>query len=376
MEIVFHSNIAEIDARQWNQFIQDNNPFLRHEFLLAAEQHHCVGENFGWIPRHLANYNNGNLIASMPLYEKYNSYGEFVFDHSWADAYSRNGLNYFPKLVTGIPYTPANGQRILCAPQRRLEIYPIILRALQQLLESNFYSGWHLLFAINEEQQWFEQQQLLTRHDCQYHWFNEHYECFDQFLSQLSSRKRKNIRKERSSVIEQGISFRQLNGHNATAEDIQQFTTFYNRTFEEKWGIATFNNGFFMQLAKTIPDNLLLVMADQNNQCIAGALMYTSDTRLYGRHWGSTENINNLHFETCYYQGIDFCIAHGLNVFEPGAQGEHKVARGFRPVTTRSCHLLNNSPLYPAIAKFCQDEQLGVQQYIDELNGRLPFKKQ
>ncbi len=375
MQINFLSSIAEIDREAWNRLQRDNNPFMRHEFLYAAEQNQCVGERFGWVPRHLAILEDGQLIAAMPLYEKSNSYGEFVFDHSWADAYQRNGLSYFPKLVTSIPYTPATGTRILCEPGQEQRVYPLVRQTMQQVLQQAGISGWHLLFADSAEIDYFHQQSFFIRHDCQYHWFNDGYDTFDQFLDQLSSRKRKNIRKERERVNAEQIRFRWLNGHTATASDWQHFTTFYNRTFEEKWGMATFNLGFFSQIGKTMPDNVLLVLADHEDRTIAGALMYVSDTHLYGRHWGCIEQFDNLHFETCYYQGIEYCIQNNIRVFEPGAQGEHKVARGFRPVQTRSAHWLTDNRFHPAISNFCQHEQAGVDAYIEQLESRLPFKK-
>jgi len=337
------------------------------------ELHGCVGEKFGWLPRHIAVYEQGELVAAMPLYEKTNSYGEFVFDHAWADAYQRSGMHYFPKLVSAVPYTPANGQRLLCAAGEEETWFPVLLNTATELCQQGF-SSFHCLFPETQQQDFFIHSDLLIRHDCQYHWFNQGYEDFDDFLGKLSSRKRKNIRKERQAVINANISLRQLNGHSASEQDWIDFTRFYNNTFTEKWGMATFNLGFFKEIGETLPDNVLLVLADREDECIAGALMYVSDTTLYGRHWGTTDNVDQLHFEACYYQGIDYCIRHNIQCFEPGAQGEHKIARGFIPVITKSAHWLSSDVYKYAITHYCQQEQQAVAEYASQLQQKLPYK--
>ncbi len=375
LSVKIHKSIAEISRIDWNALIEDNNPLLRHEFLHGMELHQCVGEKFGWLPCHIALYDDHQLVGAIPLYIKTNNYGEFVFDHSWADAYSRNGMDYYPKLVSAVPYTPAQGQRLLCQRQDRSAILPVLFKTLQELTHANDFSGFHFLFAADEDQDFLENHNLLIRHDCQYHWFNKNYQNFSEFLATLVSRKRKNIRKERQAVVNAGVTLRRLNGHTANSKDWQDFTLFYNRTFEEKWGMATFNQAFFEHVAKHLPDNILLVLADNaDGQCIAGSLMYVSDNTLYGRHWGCTEQIDHLHFEACYYQGIEFCIEQGLSKFEPGAQGEHKIARGFIPVRTRSAHYLQQTPLYSPIADFCQRERRGVADYMQQLQAKIPFK--
>ena len=247
MEIKICSSISEIDCQQWNDLLIDKNPFTRHEFLHALEIHQCVGEKFGWIPRHIAIYEENQLIGAMPLYEKHNSYGEFVFDNAWSDAYQRHGLRYFPKLVSCIPYTPIQGQRLLSLKGLEDTIYPLLLKTIKQIAKQYHYSSFHCLFPAAVEQQWLEQhgakqqrqeQQeaeppLYTRYDCQFHWHNHNYKNFDDFLSSLSSRKRKNIRKERKSIKQSGVSLRVLDGFNSTAKDWQDFTHFYQKTFEE-----------------------------------------------------------------------------------------------------------------------------------------------
>lgn len=374
MQIRIHQSIAEIPARQWNGLVKDHNPFVNHAFLLAMEQHQCVGAKFGWFPLHIGVHEEGSLVAAMPLYRKTNSYGEFVFDHAWSDAWQRAGLSYYPKLVSAIPYTPVMGQRMLCQPGREKQCYPLLLQAALQLVETRECSGLHILFTEAAEQDFLGHQNLVSRHDCQYHWHNWQYRDFDDFLSRLTARKRKNIRKERRKVRQAGVQLRCLDGHSATEQDWYDFTRFYNQTFTEKWGMATFNLGFFKQVAEVIPDQILLVLADHGSECIAGALMYRSDHSLYGRHWGSTAYIDSLHFEACYYQGIEYCISNGLQHFEPGAGGEHKIARGFEPVLTRSFHWLQEEQFRTPIRRYCEQEQAAVADYMAQLESVSAYR--
>lgn len=396
MQIKIHSQIQQIDATQWNCLITDNNPFMRHEFLSALEVHQCACAKFGWHPCHIGIYSDESeqqLIAAMPLYTKTNSYGEFVFDHAWADAYERNQMAYFPKLVSAIPYTPASGQRMLSVPERRDELFAVLLQVVQQFCQEQKYSGFHCLFANHDEQDWLENNGLMARHDCQFHWHNNHYRDFDDFLAALDKKKRKNIRQERRRVEQQGIRLRVLNGHTASAKDWQDFALFYQLTFMEKYGTATLNEAFFKAVAEQLPDQVLLVLADKpvsssmsqpvnkaeaqaassdNYECVAGSLMFISDSTLYGRHWGCREQVDKLHFEACYYQGIEYCIKHQLQRFEPGAQGQHKIARGFIPTLTRSSHWLNQSPFQKSIEDFIGHEKANIDAYMQSLKS--PYK--
>lgn len=373
MQINIHSKINQIPEDDWNHLVKDNNPFLRHEFLNALENNQCVSDDFGWRPCHIAITENDVLIACMPLYSKTNSYGEFVFDHAWAEAYERNNLAYYPKLVSSIPYTPASGQRLLCKTDREEELFPLLIQTVQTFATDQNLSSFHCLFPLANEQDWMEENGLLARHDCQFHWHNQDYKDFDAFLEKLEKKKRKNIRQERRRVEQQSIKLRQLNGHTATDKDWHDFALFYSQTFAEKYGTATLNESFFKEVAEKLPDNVLLVLADTpDGECIAGSLMFSSDTTLYGRHWGCIEQVDKLHFEACYYQGIDFCIENNLQVFEPGAQGEHKIARGFVPTSTRSSHWLNNSPFDQSIRDFVKHEKVAVAQYIKSL--KTPYK--
>lgn len=383
MQIHIHSQISQINADQWNNFVTDNNPFIRHEFLSALEKHECASPNFGWHPCHISIYKDeekSELIAAMPLYAKTNSYGEFVFDHAWSDAYHRNQLEYFPKLVSSIPYTPASGQRLLCDENKREELYPILLQTIQQFCQEQKYSSFHCLFANSDEQDWLENNGLMARHDCQFHWHNKNYKNFEEFLNTLDKKKRKNIRQERRRVEQQDVNIRVLNGHTASAKDWQDFSRFYQITFMEKYGTATLNEGFFKEIGTKLPDQVILVLADKisndtgDAECIAGSLMFCSDTTLYGRHWGCSEQIDKLHFEACYYQGIEYCIQNNIQHFEPGAQGQHKIARGFVPTLTRSSHWLNNSPFQESVENFIDYEKKNIAEYMKSLKS--PYKKE
>ena len=386
MQIHIHSQISQINKEQWNKLVRDNNPFMRHEFLHALETHECASPEFGWHPCHIGVYEDDvdsddkptTLIAAMPLYAKTNSYGEFVFDHSWADAYQRNQMEYFPKLVSSIPYTPASGQRLLCEENRREELFPLLIQTVQQFCQEQNYSSFHCLFANADEQDWLESYGLMARHDCQFHWHNQNYSTFEDFLDKLDKKKRKNVRQERRRVEQQDVNIRVLDGQTATEKDWKDFAHFYQITFMEKYGTATLNEGFFKEVAEKLPDQIVLVLVDKEStetnemECIAGSLMYRSNTRLYGRHWGCSEQVDKLHFEACYYQGIEYCIANKLTHFEPGAQGQHKIARGFVPTLTRSSHWLNNSPFQESVDDFIKHECNNIDAYMKTLKS--PYK--
>lgn len=378
LSIKIHPALDEIPCEKWNALLKDNNPFIKHEFLNALEQHHCATPNFGWVAHHIAIYLADELVAAMPVYEKYNSYGEFVFDHAWVEAWQRAGLAYFPKLVTAIPYTPTQGQRLLVKAidhYSASELQTLLWKTVQTLAKQRQASGVHVLFADEAEQNFLEQGEgVFARHDCQFHWHNQAYKTFDDFLMQLTTKKRKNIRQERKRVQKAGVTFRVLDGHTATDKDWQQFNQFYQNTFNEKNGIATLNEAFFKAVAKALPKQVVLVMADQSEECIAGALMYRSEQQLYGRYWGCSKQVNALHFEACYYQGIEYCIRHGLQSFEPGAQGEHKIARGFLPTLTHSSHWMTDNPFQDGIQQYVKQEQSAIADYIAECTQHSPYK--
>ena len=280
MKVRIVDQISDIDLAQWNALIPDNNPFCKHEFLNALEEFNCVGEKFGWIPRHVIVSENGQLIGAAILYEKYNNYGEFVFDHVWHNAYERHGLNYYPKLTSAIPYTPASGVRFLAKINEENRVFPLLLDTIVNICEKINASSFHCLFPSNSEAKWMKSQQLLTRNDCQFHWKNDNYANFEDFLAHLKQKKRKNIKQERNKVKKLGVNIRQLDGYSATEADWQNFSNFYNQTFLEKNGTPTLNLEFFKDIAKSLPEQVLLFLADFERECIAGSLMFKSDTHL------------------------------------------------------------------------------------------------
>jgi predicted N-acyltransferase len=376
MNITIVGAIKEIGAAEWNALAGNENPFLRYEFLAALETHHCVGERFGWIPQHITlRDDNHKLIGATPFYLKDNSYGEFVFDWSWAEAYHRSGVDYYPKLVVSIPYTPATGPRLLIEQSQDYDIIAnaLINASLQHAKNLNV-SSLHWLFTNAQDTGQLKQHDLLQRLGCQFHWTNQNYESFEHYIQTLTRGKRKNINRERRHVRDANVQLEILNGHEASEEQWHIFHRYYESTFMKLGGYATLSQGFFQEVATAMPDNIVLVMARYDNHYIASALSFRGSNTLYGRHWGCEKEINSLHFEACYYQGIDYCIRHGLQHFEPGAQGEHKIARGFLPTATYSCHWIAEPVFRHAIADFLQRETLGMRHYIEQLTQHSPFK--
>ncbi len=372
MKVVVLNHLGEVNAAAWNRLVEENHPFLKHQFLQALEQHGCVGATMGWIPHHITLWEGEALVGALPLYEKHNGYGEFVFDHAWSDAYHRLGHAYYPKLVSAIPYTPVVGPRLLARSEREKGL---LLTAAQQVVQTSKFSGLHLLFTDSETSLWLAEQQLLQRHDCHFHWHNRGYRSFEDFLQALKPKKRKNIRQERRRVVSAGVTIRRLDGHSANEQDWIDFDRFYQRTFLNKGGMPTLNLGFFQHIASELPDQVLLFLADREGKTVAGSLMFRSDSALYGRHWGCDEEIDALHFETCYYQGIEYAIEHGLQLFEPGVQGEHKIARGFIPVETCSSHWLADDFLLQPIHRFCSEEQDYIEAYRKEKEAGQPYRE-
>jgi predicted N-acyltransferase len=368
--------IVDIDPAAWNALGAASYPFLRHEFLSALETEDCLGERFGWLPHHLTLWDpDARLIGAAPLYLKFNSYGEFVFDWAWADAYQRNGLRYYPKLVSASPYTPATGPKLLVHPDAPADTRRMLMAAGLELAQQMGVSSLHWLFTTPGETTELESLGLLPRIGCQFHWHNHGYADFDAFLATLTSAKRKNIRKERKRVTEAGIRFRLLDGKGASERDWANFHTLYESTFQRRGGIPTLSAGFFRSIAASMPEQVLLVMALHENRPVAAAFCLVGADTLYGRHWGCSEHFDKLHFEACYYQGLDLCIRQGLARFEPGAQGEHKIARGFLPTQTLSAHWLADEHFSKAIARHLSHERAGMYDYIQEMSDHSPYRK-
>ncbi len=378
MEIIFSDSISSVKEEQWNAIAGDSNPFIQHDFLLALEQHNCLTP-WGWQPQHCLLFDNETLIGACPAYLKDNSYGEFVFDWAWADAYQRNGLEYYPKLVSAIPFTPAQGPRLLAAKNHLdAEGKPIdpatikqgLIQALISYSEDRHLSSAHFLFCENEDIQLLENTGLMLRFDYQYHWTNDNYQSFDDFLSRLTSKRRKSIKRERRQVAEGNIKVESIHGDDLSEEQWDLLYAFYQVTFMKKSGTPTLTLNFF----KAVAHKLIAVFASHENRIVAAAICFAGKDKLYGRHWGCSDSYNNLHFEVCYYTGIEYCIDNQLQIFEPGAQGEHKIWRGFLPTKTRSAHWIGNEDFKVAIQDFLQREGRAMQQHGEILLESSPFK--
>jgi predicted N-acyltransferase len=375
-EIEQISSIREVAAEVWNG-LTDGDPFMRHEFLAALEASGCVGRGTAWRPCHLlARNDRGEVAGAMPLYFKYDSLGEFVFDWSWAEAYERAGLTYYPKLVCSVPFTPATGRRLLTRDTADAEsVGALLVTAALELAADSDASSLHVLFPQAAEGAQFLRNGFLERKGCQFHWHNDGYTSFEDFLSRFSSEKRKKARRERRRVAEAEIEFERLHGDEPSSADWDAIYEFYARTFARRGRSPYLNREFFATIARTMPKNLVIILARFQGRPIATAICFRSADTLYGRYWGSLADFHSLHFEACYYQGIEYCIAEGLRRFEPGTQGEHKISRGFRPTSTWSYHWLANRTFYSAVGEFLAQETAHVDTYMDYLEDHVPYRR-
>jgi predicted N-acyltransferase len=374
MRPTVHHAIADIAPDAWNSLAGDAYPFLRHEFLLAAEQTGCVSEDAGWTPRHLTLEHEGRLIGAMPLYQKEHSWGEFVFDWAWARAYEQAGLSYYPKLVSAVPFTPAPSRRLLLADPDDTAAARALVDAAIALAERTACSSFHVLFPTGDELPLLREAGLRVRKDCQFHWHNRGYADFDQFLQTFTASKRKKARRDRRRVSEAGIRFRRLKGAEIDMHTWEQVYRFISITFMRRGSLPYYNLDFFLRISAALPDNILVILAERDAEPIAAAVFFESPNALYGRYWGSDGQHNALHFETCYYQGIDYCIDKGLQLFEPGTQGEHKISRGFAPQSTWSAHWLAHPQFLSAIEDYLEEEARYVDRYIDAVGARSPYR--
>jgi predicted N-acyltransferase len=386
-EFRMHKSLSDIPAPQWDALHDGRNPFMAYAFLHGLEQHGCLRPNWGWTPLHPALWEGDILLAAAPGYLKGNSHGEFVFDHQWAAAVERAGRDYYPKWLFAIPYTPVTGPRLLARDATiRAALPRLIAESAQQLglssLHANFLTDSDNIACPAD---W------LERIDVQFHWRNDAgWKTFEDFLAALQSKKRKNIRHERSQVSNAGITFRIVHGDEANPSDIADMHALYRRAFADKGNSAALTLTFFQHLATSMPRSLVLILAQrlkpdlpepvegqaphERLETIAGALCMRGADTLYGRYWGCFEEVPGLHFETCYYQGIDYCLREGLRWFEPGAQGEHKIARGFMPVVTHSRHHFIETGLDHAFARWCVEERHAVEQYRDAVLAHSPYR--
>ena len=371
----FVDRIDAVTAADWQALAGTDYPFLRHEFLQALEASGSVGGDSGWLPRHLLVEQQGRLVAALPLYLKQHSWGEYVFDWRWAEAWQHYGLAYYPKLVAAIPFTPASGPRLVYRDVDALALVDHVSRVLQQDCARHGFSGWHVLFPDAAQSALWQHSGAHRRSGCQFHWFNRGYRDFADFLDTFSSRKRKNLKKERQRVSAQGIELQRLTGAAINDRHWQLFEQFYRRTYARLSGHGGYLSGDFFSRLAALRDQVLLVLAWQHGEPVAGALYFFSSTTLYGRYWGAVRDIDQLHFEACYYQGIEFCIERGLQRFDPGAQGEHKIQRGFEPVETCSWHWLAHAGLHQAIGQFVADEAVHIDAYRQQAAGLLPFRQ-
>lgn len=367
--------IRAIDRDAWNALTKCRFPFLRHEFLSALEHTGCLGEKTGWVPKHMVfEDSQGHLAAALPMYLKFNSFGEFVFDWAWAEAYTRAGIDYYPKFVVAAPFTPATGPRVLLNSQyASTDLYQKVIDAAIELAESMRISSLHWLFTTDSQRP--QSSGLLRRLGCQFHWNNQSYLTFDEFLSHLTSKRRKQIKKERRQVTQANLELVRLSGHEVDDATWDVFHQLYSLTFDRHGNFPALTNAFFKEIASTMGEQIMLVLAKRDERIIAASYFLVGSDTLYGRYWGCFEEFPSLHFEACYYQGLEHCIENGLSRFEPGAQGEHKISRGFLPTETWSLHWIRDQQFRLAIENFLEREVDHMHDYMNFLNSHSPFKK-
>lgn len=368
-------SLEQVSAADWDRLAGRDNPFLRHAFLGALERTGCLGQAQGWIPQHLLVERAGQLIGACPAYLKLHSFGEFVFDWGWAEAYERNGLEYYPKLLCAVPFTPAAGPRLLCAPgaDRALVCQALVSSALQ-LAQRTQLSSAHWLFTDADDTRNLEQLGLLRRWGCQFHWHNPGYRDFQDYLDALTSKRRKQVRKERREAAQAPVIVELKHGNELEEGEIAQYHALYCSTYDRKWGQPSLTLEFLLDLARKMPRTLILILARRGRRIVAGAHLLRGESTLFGRNWGCSEQYRSLHFEVCYYRGIEYCIEHGLARFEAGAQGEHKLTRGFMPVRTHSFHWIRDARFREAIGEFVAREREQTGRYIEAAGTHSPFR--
>lgn len=377
MELRELAAIDEIAAGDWNQLAGTECPFLRHEFLAALEHSGCVGGDTGWTPAHLALFEGAELVAAAPTYRKAHSWGEFVFDFSWAQAYQRHGLPYYPKLLLAVPFSPINAPRLLTARDRPAP--PLRERLLKEAVARCALEGFssaHALFISAEESAACAAHDWLTRTDVQFHWHNRGYASFEDYLATFRADKRKQMKRERRRVAEEGIHFRTRHGGDISSAELRFAYDMHARNFHLHGHEPYLNFACFEELAARLPQALMVKLACHGEVPVAAAVFIVSSDTLYGRYWGASGDFHSLHFEACYHQGIEYCIEHGLARFEPGTQGEHKIVRGFEPTTCHSAHYIAHPRFREAIADFLEREKAAVADYSDAAAAHVPFRRQ
>ena len=376
------TDINNINSKEWDSCacpeavsgLRPFDPFTTHRFLSALEASNSVGRETGWIPNHLVARKLDTVVGVIPLYVKTNSQGEYIFDHNWAHAYTQAGGHYYPKFQVAVPFTPVTGRRILTKVGFEQEINPLLIKAIKQIALEHNISSVHFTFCSEKEVEWTDNLGLLNRKSLQYHWFNSGYATFDSFLSQLSSRKRKAIKKERITASQFDGEIIQLTGNDIEPDFWNYFWTFYQDTGSRKWGLPYLTRSFFDIIHNNMRDDILLVVAKRGEKYIAAALNFIGRETLYGRYWGCTETHSCLHYEICYYQAIEYALTHRLKKIEAGAQGEHKLSRGYLPSTTHSMHWFANYEFNIAVKRFLEEEKSFIEKEGREILSQAPFK--
>ena len=369
----FVDNFDSIDEAQFSKLIRKNDaPFIQYSFLKALENSGCVGRDLGWTPKHLVKSNENVLSGFLPMYIKNNSHGEFVFDHSWSYALNRAGRNYYPKLLTAIPFTPCETRKIITESDANEYVEKII-----EFMEEKNIESWHVLYPDADLKELFLENKLIERFGYKFIWKNKQYETFNDYLNIFKSRQRKNIKNERKKISDLNITFQIKESDSLTLEDWEEFFKFYKNTYEQRLQRPYLNIDFFKEIHKFKKIlKPVIFFAVHDDKKIAGSLCFIGNDTLYGRHWGSSFNIDSLHFETCFYQGIEFCIDKKINYFDPGVQGEHKIRRGFEPIRTSSFHYIKENDFRNAIIEFCEKEEVEINRYLKACERYTPFNKE
>ncbi len=377
MRVRMLESLDAIDARAWNSLDLKGNPFVRHEFLALLERERCASVDTGWTPRHLVVHDaSGTLTGALPLYLKPHSWGEFVFDWGWANAYTRAGREYYPKLVSAVPFTPATGPRLLCAPAAdTVQVREALITGALDLAQQLDVSSLHVLFPEEQEQASLTTRGFIPRRDCQFHWRNREFTDFEAFLADFRADKRKKAHRERRRIAEAGIEFKTLGGADIDSALWDVIYEFSLNTFRRHGHDHYLSAEFFKHLAQALPEMVMVKLACFKSRPVAAAIFFVGTDTLYGRYWGAAADFHSLHFETCYYQGIEYCIERGLARFEPGTQGEHKVPRGFEPSLTRSAHWIRDPRFASAISAHLRQEGEAVDEYVAGMREHLPFRR-
>ena len=369
------TSITATDSAAWDALDAGGSPFLRHAFLGNLEATHCVGGSTGWQPAPITLYDERGLAAAVPAYVKAHSFGEFVFDFSWAQAYAQHGLEYYPKLVLGVPFTPASGARLLVRPGLdATRMRAALIAAIREYAEAQGFSSIHALFVDEADRAAFSAAGWLARHDVQFHWHNQQYRDFDHYLETFTADKRKKAKRERRRVAEEGITFDTLLGGELDRKTVDQIYDLHRDTFLRHGHEPYLSRAFFRRLPDSLGDNFMVKRARAGGETVAAAVFFWSQEALYGRYWGASEAHHSLHFETCYHQGIEFCIERGITRFEPGTQGEHKVSRGFVPANTWSMHWIVDARFRDAIGDYLRREGTHVDRYAREIEAHVPYR--